>query len=105
MARFFILQVFVLSYFVDNKDRVNALKEWHSSGGILITGYDMYRNLVNHSFIRSKKMKEEIKRCLQDPGNISIFLSCFTVTIQYLIFVYATNDHSQKKGGFCDILT
>ena len=50
-------------------------------------------------------MKEEIKRCLQDPGNISSFLSCFTVTIQYLIFVYATNDHSQKKGGFCDILT
>ena len=44
-------------------------------------------------------MKEEIKRCLQDPGNISSFLSCFTVTIQYLIFVYATNDHSQKQRG------
>lgn len=73
MVGLIILQVFVLSYCIDNKDRVNTLKEWHSNGGILITGYEMYRNLVNHSFIRSKKMKEEIKRCLQDPGNISSF--------------------------------
>ena len=73
MVGLIILQVFVLSYCIDNKDRVNTLKVWHSNGGILITGYEMYRNLVNHSFIRSKKMKEEIKRCLQDPGNISSF--------------------------------
>ena len=73
MAGLFVLQVFVLSYCIDNKDRVNTLKEWHSNGGILITGYEMYRNLVNHSFIRSKKMKEEIKMCLQDPGKISGF--------------------------------
>ena len=45
------------------------IKEWYKKGGALIAGYEMYRNLVNFTYIRSKKMKEDITRCLVDPGN------------------------------------
>ncbi|XP_057313875.1 transcriptional regulator ATRX-like isoform X2 [Hydractinia symbiolongicarpus] len=62
------LDVYVLSYCNDNKDRVHTLRRWFNKGGVVITGYEMYRNLVNGTFIRSKKMKEEIKKFLLDPG-------------------------------------
>lgn len=45
------------------------LEEWFEEGGALIIGYEMYRNLVNHRFVKSKKMKEAITKCLVDPGS------------------------------------
>ena len=50
------------------------MAEWFEEGGALIIGYEMYRNLANHRFVRSKKMKEAITKYLVDPGIIS-FLS------------------------------
>jgi hypothetical protein len=44
------------------------IREWYNEGGALISGYEMYRNLVNFTYIKSKKMKEDITRCLVDPG-------------------------------------
>lgn len=63
------IDVYVLSNCTNgNKERVQMIRRWHENGGALIAGYEMYRNLVNSTYIRSKKMKEDVKRCLVDPG-------------------------------------
>lgn len=69
----------MLSYCNDNKDRVHTLRRWFNKGGVVIAGYEMYRNLVNGTFIRSKKMKEEIKKFLLDPGNRDKNVFLFTL--------------------------
>ena len=60
--------MYVLSYAGSMKERVQMLKDWHENGGVIITGYEMYRNLVNHNHVRSKVMKAHITRTLADPG-------------------------------------
>ncbi len=49
--------------------RTDMLQQWMEGGGLLIMGYEMYRNLVQHKFIKSKKQKRIIDECLVDPGN------------------------------------
>ena len=47
-------------------DRVN---QWFREGGVLIIGYEMFRNLVNEKNNKSKKKPREIfNKCLLDPG-------------------------------------
>ena len=57
------------------------IRDWYNNGGVLITGYEMYRNLVNYTYIKSKKMKESIKTFLVDPG---IYLFAFIVVYIYI---------------------
>lgn len=56
------------------KERIRMMAEWFEEGGALIIGYEMYRNLVNHRFVKSKKMKEAITKYLVDPGIISFLV-------------------------------
>ena len=51
-----------------NWARTDALEQWHRDGGLLIIGYEMYRNLTLHKFIKSKKQKKIINETLVDPG-------------------------------------
>ena len=39
-------------------------------GGILILGYEMYRNLSTLRNVRKKKMKETLTKCLVTPGKV-----------------------------------
>ncbi|XP_072294737.1 transcriptional regulator ATRX [Eucyclogobius newberryi] len=50
------------------QERAYALQQWQESGGIMIMGYEMYRNLTQGRNIKSKKLKETIKKTLVDPG-------------------------------------
>lgn len=62
------IECYVLSYATSIKERVYMLADWFKKGGVCITGYEMYRNLVNGSHIKSKKMKTDVKTYLADPG-------------------------------------
>ncbi|XP_054648215.1 transcriptional regulator ATRX isoform X2 [Dunckerocampus dactyliophorus] len=50
------------------QERAVALQQWQDMGGILIIGYEMYRNLTQGRNIKSKKLKETFQKTLVDPG-------------------------------------
>uniref|UniRef100_A0A674MB37 DNA helicase n=1 Tax=Takifugu rubripes TaxID=31033 RepID=A0A674MB37_TAKRU len=50
------------------QERSFALQQWHESGGVMIMGYEMYRNLTQGRNIKSKKLKETFQKTLVDPG-------------------------------------
>ncbi|KAM9356604.1 transcriptional regulator ATRX [Symphorus nematophorus] len=50
------------------QERAYALQQWQESGGIMIIGYEMYRNLTQGRNIKSKKLKETFQKTLVDPG-------------------------------------
>lgn len=51
-----------------NRERVNKIDEWHTDGGVLIMGYDMFRNLSSETSKLKKAEKASIKTSLVDPG-------------------------------------
>jgi transcriptional regulator ATRX len=57
-----------MSSIKDNYGRAAALEDWMESGGIMIIGYDMYRNLSTHKNIRKKKLKDTMTKTLVNPG-------------------------------------
>ncbi|XP_042182108.1 transcriptional regulator ATRX-like [Oncorhynchus tshawytscha] len=50
------------------QERASALQQWQEDGGIMIIGYEMYRNLTQGRNIKSKKLKETFQKTLVDPG-------------------------------------
>ena len=53
----------------DNWGRADRLGMWKREGGVMIMGYDMFRNLTNEkNKMFKKKMKETFKETLLDPG-------------------------------------
>ncbi|KAM3911606.1 transcriptional regulator ATRX [Leptodactylus fuscus] len=50
------------------QERGFLLQRWHDQGGILIIGYEMYRNLTQGRNVKSKKLKEVYQKTLVDPG-------------------------------------
>ncbi|KAJ8254892.1 hypothetical protein GJAV_G00198530 [Gymnothorax javanicus] len=50
------------------QERAQALQSWQEHGGVMIMGYEMYRNLTQGRNIKSKKLKENFQKTLVDPG-------------------------------------
>ncbi|XP_044060436.1 transcriptional regulator ATRX isoform X2 [Siniperca chuatsi] len=50
------------------QERAYALQRWQEMGGVMIIGYEMYRNLTQGRNIKSKKLKETFQKTLVDPG-------------------------------------
>uniref|UniRef100_A0A667Y8K6 DNA helicase n=1 Tax=Myripristis murdjan TaxID=586833 RepID=A0A667Y8K6_9TELE len=50
------------------QERAYALQRWQEDGGVMIIGYEMYRNLTQGRNIKSKKLKEIFQKTLVDPG-------------------------------------
>lgn len=52
-----------------NFERKYVLESWQRTGGVLVIGYEMFRNLTakNNKKMR-KQMYESIQKCLVDPG-------------------------------------
>ncbi|XP_016116138.1 transcriptional regulator ATRX-like, partial [Sinocyclocheilus grahami] len=50
------------------QERAYALQRWQEDGGVMIIGYEMYRNLTQGRNIKSKKLKETFQKTLVDPG-------------------------------------
>ena len=63
------LEVYEISSEKDNWGRADRLDMWKREGGVLIMGYDMFRNLTKENDKKFKKKQREIfKDTLIDPG-------------------------------------
>lgn len=54
--------------FKKNFERKQQLQRWKKTGGVMIIGYEMFRNLTGANKNIRKGMKEVIEECLVDPG-------------------------------------
>ena len=61
-----VAQVFVLDDGPTKRHR--KLMRWFCQGGVMLIGYDMYRNLAIGKRIRNKSVREDFAMCLLDPG-------------------------------------
>ena len=59
--------MFELASCKNNHQRTECLAEWRKTGGVMITGYQLFRILINYVG-RSKKTKEIIDKALINPG-------------------------------------
>nr|XP_020836077.1 transcriptional regulator ATRX-like [Phascolarctos cinereus] len=50
------------------QDQSILLQKWQDSGGVMVIGYEMYRNLVQGRNVKSKKLKTVFNKTLVDPG-------------------------------------
>ncbi|KAL4229967.1 hypothetical protein ACF0H5_010356 [Mactra antiquata] len=65
----FEIEIYEMSRVKQNFERAQMLKEWHEGGaGVMILGYDMYRNLVTGSHCKNKKQKKIFYETLAEPG-------------------------------------
>lgn len=63
------LNVYELSKYKQNNDRARIIEQWHKGGGVLVMGYDLFRNLSNEKGARlRKKAREQLQMGLVDPG-------------------------------------
>jgi len=63
------LDVTEMSAEKDNWGRADRIDYWYKEGGVLLIGYDMFRNLTKENNTKfKKKQKEVFHRCLLDPG-------------------------------------
>uniref|UniRef100_A0AAQ5X8X2 DNA helicase n=1 Tax=Amphiprion ocellaris TaxID=80972 RepID=A0AAQ5X8X2_AMPOC len=62
------LEVVELATVKRPQERAYALQRWQEMGGVMIIGYEMYRNLTQGRNIKSKKLKETFQKTLVDPG-------------------------------------
>ncbi|KAK9517933.1 hypothetical protein VZT92_023265 [Zoarces viviparus] len=62
------LEVIELATVKRPQERAYALQRWQDMGGVMIIGYEMYRNLTQGRNIKSKKLKEIFQKSLVDPG-------------------------------------
>lgn len=64
------IDVYELVSLKNNNERYYMTKQWARDGGVLIMGYDMFRNLSNPTNKRvSKKQRTSFYENLVDPGN------------------------------------
>ncbi|XP_065167322.1 transcriptional regulator ATRX homolog isoform X2 [Atheta coriaria] len=62
-------EVYNLVALKQNNGRASATMDWHKYGGVMVLGYDMFRNLSNETSKRmSKKMRLDFQKALVDPG-------------------------------------
>ncbi|XP_015180488.1 PREDICTED: transcriptional regulator ATRX-like isoform X2 [Polistes dominula] len=62
------IDLFELTKCKKNFERKYQLQSWHQRGGVLIIGYEMFRNLTGANKNIRKNMKDAILKCLIDPG-------------------------------------
>lgn len=54
------------------QERSYMLQRWQDEGGVMIIGYEMYRNLAQGRNVKSRKLKEIFNKALVDPGKWEI---------------------------------
>ncbi|XP_025267000.1 transcriptional regulator ATRX isoform X2 [Camponotus floridanus] len=62
------IEVYELTKFKKNFERKYQLQRWQKTGGVMIIGYEMFRNLTGANKNIRKNMKQVIDECLVDPG-------------------------------------
>lgn len=63
-----LLKVYELATVKQVLHRVYALEKWHRVGGIMIIGYEMYRNLTQGRNIKGTDLQDSFRKTLVEPG-------------------------------------
>ncbi|XP_031635228.1 transcriptional regulator ATRX homolog isoform X2 [Contarinia nasturtii] len=64
------INIYELTRLKKIEEKIELLLKWHSEGGVMILGYDMYRRLV-HKIIHNDRLSMQqtsVKECLINPG-------------------------------------
>lgn len=70
------------------------LQRWQDEGGVMIIGYEMYRNLAQGRNVKSRKLKEIFNKALVDPGKWKINANMHFVYCVFRVFgVYELSKH------------
>ncbi|XP_077277366.1 uncharacterized protein LOC143905688 [Temnothorax americanus] len=62
------IEVYEMTKCKKHFERKYQLQSWQRTGGVMIIGYEMFRNLTGPNKTIRKGMKEAILKCLVDPG-------------------------------------
>lgn len=62
------IEVYELTKLKQNSERKFQLQRWQKTGGVMIIGYEMFRNLSNTGKKVRKNMQDAFLHCLVDPG-------------------------------------
>lgn len=62
------IEIHEISKYKQNAERAYRINEWHKEGGVLILGYDMFRNLSSENNRIRKKQRDIFQESLVDPG-------------------------------------
>ncbi|KAG8504974.1 Transcriptional regulator ATRX, partial [Galemys pyrenaicus] len=54
------------------QERSYMLQRWQEDGGVMIIGYEMYRNLAQGRNVKSRKLKEIFNKALVDPDHCMV---------------------------------
>lgn len=65
---FIIHTIPIFHRYKQNLERSHRINEWHKDGGVLILGYDMFRNLSSETTRIKKKQRDVFQAGLIDPG-------------------------------------
>ena len=66
-------QIFMVSMLDTGvRSRYHKLKHWQEQGGVMLMGFEMFRNLALGTRLKQKSLQEGFKQFLLDPGNISV---------------------------------
>ncbi|XP_035289192.1 transcriptional regulator ATRX-like [Anguilla anguilla] len=63
-----IVQVSELATMRGTQERCRALESWHRRGGVMIIGYEMYRNLTQGRSVKVPHLKDGLQKTLVEPG-------------------------------------
>lgn len=66
-----MLQVTELASIKYPPERIRALQRWGRDGGVMIMGYEMYRNLSLSQKIKDVECKKVLKSILVNPGTVT----------------------------------
>ncbi|GAB5584715.1 transcriptional regulator ATRX isoform X1 [Prionailurus iriomotensis] len=62
------------------QERSYMLQRWQEDGGVMIIGYEMYRNLAQGRNVKSRKLKEIFNKALVDPGTFIVPAPIYLLT-------------------------
>ncbi|XP_043266891.1 transcriptional regulator ATRX-like [Venturia canescens] len=62
------IEVYELTKTKKNYERKHYLQNWQRTGGVMIIGYEMFRNLINTGKRVRKNIQDALLQCLVDPG-------------------------------------
>ncbi|CAH1777536.1 unnamed protein product [Owenia fusiformis] len=62
------LDIYELSTIKNATERADYLEQWMEGGGVMVIGYEMFRNLASGKNIKKKKVKESFAKSLLNPG-------------------------------------
>lgn len=81
----FLFQVSEMANVKHLPERLRAVQTWQRDGGVMIIGYEMYRNLSQNSNATNEECNKELKNALVDPGTLEEWPLCSALWLYFSV--------------------